>query len=142
VREYGRSPRGSKVYAEKPGKKYARTNVIGALCNGKHTAITCYRNKTNSAFFEDWFYNDLLRTVPRGGTIIMDNARFHRKKFLKALIKKARRKVTLLFLPPYSPDFNPIEKSWANMKKHLRDSIQRFTNINEAIYNHFLLIDI
>jgi putative transposase len=72
----------------------------------------------------------------------MDNARFHRKKSLEALIKKARRKITLLFLPPYSPDYNPIERSWANMKRHLRDSIPRFNNMNEAVYNHFMLIDI
>jgi transposase len=61
---------------------------------------------------------------------------------LEALIKKARRKIRLLFLPPYSPDYNPIEKSWANMKRRLRDSIPKFERINEAVYNYFSLVGI
>jgi transposase len=137
VREHGRSLRGSVVLDEKPGKKYARTNVIGAVCNGKHSAITCYKNKTNSSFFEEWFDKELLKNVPPGGTIILDNASFHRKEALENLIKKKRRKLALLFLPPYSPDLNPIEKSWANMKKHLRDAISHFESINDAVYNYF-----
>jgi putative transposase len=68
--------------------------------------------------FERWFGNNLLAGVKEGYTVIMDRARFHRKKQLEAICKKA--KVRLLFLPAYSPDFNPIEKDWANMKRALR----------------------
>jgi transposase len=64
----------------------------------------------------------------------MDNAWFHRKKVLRKL---ARGKARLLFLPPYSPDYNPIEKSRANMKRHLRDSLKNFDSIDSAIYDHF-----
>ena len=64
----------------------------------------------------------------------MDNAGFHCKKRLRKL---ARGKVRLLFLPPYSPDYNPIEKSWANMKRFLRDSLKSFQNIADGIYNYF-----
>jgi transposase len=52
-------------------------------------------------------------------TVIMDNAGFHCKQKLMATAEKAE--VKLLFLPPYSPDFNPIEKDWANLKRDLRD---------------------
>ena len=50
--EYGRAPGGEKVEDTKPGKKIKRENVIAALCNGKHLAITCYEHSTNSEFFE------------------------------------------------------------------------------------------
>jgi transposase len=84
--------------------------------------------------FEWWFKERLLQKVPKGYTVIMDNAKFHRKKTLK---KIARGKVRLLFLPPYSPDYNPIEKSWANMKRFLCDNMQDFQSVDTAICDYF-----
>jgi transposase len=117
--------------------KFQRLNITGGLCDGKHIAIECYQTSTNAAFFETWFSERLLIEVPRGCTIIMDNARFHRKTELFNLIKKSRRKINLLFLPAYSPDFNPIEKSWANMKRKLRDTLPHFDSVEAAVYDHF-----
>jgi putative transposase len=91
------------------------------MLGGKHMATRQYEHTTTSEFFEDWFKNELLPRVPKGYTIIMDNARFHRKSQLYLLAVEAR--VKLLFLPPYSPDFNPIEHGWANLKRWLRDNM-------------------
>ena len=118
----------------KRGKKIARTNVIGAQCAGEHFSIECYQQKTDSEFFETWFVNNLLKEIPNGYTAIMDNAAFHKKKKLRQL---ARGKIRLLFLPPYSPDYNLIEKSWATMKRSLRGNINKYSSINVAIYNYF-----
>ena len=68
----------------------------------------------------------------------MDNATFHRKKELR---KIARGKVRLLFLPPYSPDYNPIEKSWANMKRFLRNNLKDFQSVVSGIYDYFGFIE-
>ena len=112
-------------------------NVIGGLCNGKHTAVECYGRTTDAALFERQFSECLLKEAPRGSTIIMDNAGFHRKEALLKCIKKARRKVTLLFLPAYSPDLNPIEKSWSNMKRKLRDTLPKHDSVDSAVYDYF-----
>jgi putative transposase len=68
----------------------------------------------------------------------MDNASFHRKKELR---KIARGKVRLLFLPPYSPDYSLIEKSWANMKRFLRGNLKDFQSVASAIYSYFGFIE-
>jgi len=94
---------------------------------------------TDSVFFEKWFEDCLLGEMPKGYTVIMDNAKFHRKKELRKL---ARGKVRLLFLPPYSPEYNPIEKTWANMKRFLCNNLKDFHSVDSGIYNYFSIIDI
>jgi transposase len=137
-REYARAPRGEPVADLTRGNRFERENVIGALCTGEHIAVECYQQTTDSALFERWFEDCLLQEVPKGYTVIMDNASFHRKK---ALRKLARGKVRLLFLPPYSPDYNPIEKSWANMKRFLRNNMCNFQSVDSAIYSYFGISD-
>jgi len=133
-REHARALRGEKIEDVKRGTRFDRVNVIGALCDGVHCAIECFRHPADSKFFESWFENCLLKVLPKGYTVIMDNAGFHRKKGLR---KISRGKVRLLFLPPYSPDYNPIEKSWANMKRYLRGNLQDYKSVDSAIYDYF-----
>ena len=133
-REYARSPRGEAVEDLKRGSRFERVNVVGALCGGTHYAVECYRQTANGEFFERWFSGSLLAAIPKGHTVIMDNAPFHRKKRLRKL---ARGKVRLLFLPAYSPDYNPIEQSWANMKRFLRNNMSNFQSVSSAVYAYF-----
>jgi hypothetical protein len=138
-REYARAPKGEIVEDVRRGSKFARTNVIGAMCETKHFGVECYRQTTNSAFFERRFTECLLKEVPEGYTVIPDNARFHRKKVLRRL---AGGKVRLLFLPPYSPDYNPIEKSRANTKRFPGNNTHDFQSIDLSVYNYFDVSDI
>jgi transposase len=87
----------------------------------------------NSVRFEEWVKDKLLPAVKKGSAIIMDNARFHRKKELEKIMKRAK---VHLFLPPYSPDLNPVEKLWANMKRNLRDTVPLYDLLQTAIYNY------
>jgi transposase len=101
---------------------------------GAHIAIECFKQTADSKFFEAWFENSLLRVIPRGYTVIMDNAGFHRKSILRKIV---RGKARILFLPPYSPDYNPIEKTWANMKRYLRSNPKDYPSVDSAIYQYF-----
>jgi transposase len=94
-----------------------------------------YQGTMNGERFEEWFGNSFLRSVEKGKIIIMDRASFHRKKQLEEVCKK--REVYLLYLPPYSPDYNPVEKTWANMKKELRNAATLHELIETAIYAYF-----
>jgi transposase len=64
----------------------------------------------------------------------MGNAGFHPKERLR---KIARGKVRLLFLPPYSPDYNQIEKTWANVKRFICDYLHNYQVVEDAIYHYF-----
>jgi transposase len=123
-----------KVQDTKRGRKYQRTNIVAGMNGQDAVAPLCYTGTTTSAVFEDWFANSLLPSVAKGSTIIMDNASFHRKSQLQELAINAN--VDLIFLPPYSPDYNPIEKLWANLKRWLRDNLSRFTTLEAAIYDY------
>lgn len=86
----------------------------------------------NSERFEDWFKTKLVKSVPKGNTIIMDRASFHREKKLRNLARRHGLKLQLL--PAYSPDLNPIENTWANMKSALIDTLPNEGNLENAIY--------
>jgi len=137
-RENGRAPRGTNIHGVKSGKRSRRANVVAALRQGKHCTVRRYERSTNAASFEQWFRNVLLPAFPHGQgyTAIPDNASRHRRKALKKL---ARGKARILFLPPHSPDYNPIEKSWANMKRFLRDNLRDFFMAHFLIYEYFAL---
>jgi hypothetical protein len=138
-REYTRAPRGEIIEDSKRGQKFERANAVGALCNGARFGIECYRRMADSVFFEKRFEGSLLGELPKGYTVIIDNARFHRKKELRRL---ARWKARLLFLPPCSPDYNSIEKAWANMKRFLCNNLKDFHSVDSGIHDYFECIDI
>jgi len=97
-----------------------------------------YTGTTDSVLFEYWFENTLLKAVPRYSIIILDNASFHRKSTLEVLAQSAECEV--LFLPPYSPDLNIIEKFWAWLKSKLRKILSRHSSFDEALMDCFNFI--
>ena len=140
-RLYARSKRGVKVHEKISGKRLRRTNIVAGLVYGetaeRHIAAQSYEHSTTAAFFEDWFEFELIPVLPENALVIMDNASFHRKSALYDIAR--RHGVNLLFLPPYSPDFNPIEHSWANFKEWLRNFSWRFPHFDFALDYYFRL---
>jgi transposase len=94
-----------------------------------------YTGSTDHYVFELWFEKELLVQLKEGQTIVMDNATFHRKKVLNELAQQTNSKI--IFLPAYSPDLNPIEKTWANLKSFLRNYAFRFARLQDAISDYY-----
>ena len=130
-RRYGRAPRGLPVYGKISGRKYERTSIVAGQCDKRIVAPLQYSGTMDSALFVFWFRTMLLPSVRRGSVFVMDNARFHKKKVLCELAKAAG--CSILFLPPYSPDLNPIEHFWAWLKKKLRRILLSFDSLDDAI---------
>lgn len=134
-REFAYAPRGQKVIAQISGKKFKRTNIVAGICQGEWVAPMEYNCTTDSVLFEFWFQNCLLKAVRPGSVIVLDNATFHKKSVLPDLAKRYGCEV--LFLPPYSPDLNPIEKKWAWLKTRLRRILPVFSSFDEAFVTCF-----
>jgi len=129
-REYGRGIRGQKIFGEVSGKRFGRQSVIAALFNGKFLSPMCFQGTCDTILFNIWLKKVLLPNLKPGQVLILDNASFHKSLETKKLVEKAGCKI--LFLPPYSPDLNPIEKFWANMKKRMRDLLPKLQNFVRA----------
>lgn len=134
---WGYGIKGQKVYGEVSGKKYGRESFIAGK-NGKQIiAPMCFMGTCNTEVFNTWIEQVLLPELKPDQVVILDNATFHKSPKTKELIESAGCK--LLFLPPYSPDLNPIEKYWANFKAEIKTIIANFNNLSDAIDHVFSL---
>jgi transposase len=129
-REYAKAPRGQKVFAKMSGRKFKRTDIVSGICLGEWISPLQYTGTTDSILFESWFEFCLLKEVRSGSIIVLDNATFHRKSVLPDFAKQHHCEVW--YLPPYSPDFNPIEKKWAWLKRKLRSVLPDFDSFDLA----------
>ncbi len=80
----------------------------------------------NSDIFYAWVTNELLPVLPANAVVVLDNATFHKRQDIQYVIRRAGH--TLEYLPPYSPDLNPIEHKWAqakNIRKKKRCSVEK-----------------
>jgi transposase len=124
LRDYGYSIKGSRVQTEISAIKHNRTSVIGSCAkksNDEKTNLTSsmlVKGTTNGDTFLTYLEKVLIPTLTVGQCVILDNARIHKSTRVKELIEEAGCR--LLYLPPYSPDFNPIEHLWSALKKNLR----------------------
>ena len=130
-REFARGLRGKKVIGEMSGKRFARQSVISALFNGKFFAPMCFEGTCDASLFNVWLKQMLIPNLTPGQILILDNASFHKSAESQKLVEAAGCKI--LFLPPYSPDLNPIEKYWANMKKKVRELLREVQTFAEAL---------
>lgn len=91
-----------------------RVNVIGAILDDKLLNISIFNNNIDSDIFLAWI-KELTKVIPEKSVLVLDNASFHKREEISLIIKD--KDCILEFLPPYSPDLNPIEKKWAQAKK-------------------------
>lgn len=108
-RTHGYSIRGKCCYGKQDWGSKGRTNAIGALIGGAIIAIGLITSSVNTEVFTSWVEQILLANLPAKSVIVMDNASFHKGGDMQKIIANAGH--NLLYLPPYSPDLNPIEKN-------------------------------
>lgn len=128
---HGWSKKGQAVYGTISGKRFYRESFIAAKCASKIFAPFCFQGTCYTKLFEMWIEKFLVPELRPGQVVIMDNASFHKSKKTQEMIEKA--KCTLIFLPPYSPDLNPIEKYWSWFKAQVKSMIHRFSNLSQTI---------
>ena len=80
--------------------------------------VSIFDCNINTAIFNSWVEQDLIPKLPNNSVVVTDNASFHKSPHLKTMIEKAGH--ILEYLPPYSPDLNPIEPKWAQAKSRRR----------------------
>jgi transposase len=114
----GRALRGQRLKAQAPFGHWGSQTFIAALrCDGL-TAPWMITGAINRTLFETYVETQLAPTLRPGDVVILDNLSSHKSEKAKAILKQ--RGAWFLFLPPYSPDLNPIEMAFAKLKAHLR----------------------
>ncbi|MDX2050052.1 MAG: IS630 family transposase [Rickettsiaceae bacterium] len=119
-RTHGYSDKGKRCYGTHDWGAKGRTNAIGAIIGGAMIAIGLISGSVNTAVFTSWVEQILLPSLPKKSVVVMDNASFHKGKDMQKMLEDSGH--TLLYLPPYSLDLNPIEKKWAQAK-HIRRTL-------------------
>jgi transposase len=107
--------------------RQGHTNVIGALLGGILLTVSLFQTTVNAAVFNAWVIQDLLPKLPPNSVVVMDNATSHKGKDMIDALENAGH--TILYLPPYSPDLNPIEHKWAQAKAYRRKNLCSIQNI-------------
>lgn len=128
---YGWNERGERFHALKSGKRKGRVNMIAAYCQGQIIAPFTIEGAINRNVFETWIEKGLIPMLKTGQWLIIDNATFHKGGRIEQLIEQAGCKV--LYLPPYSPDFNKIEKCWSWIKSRIRHCLDQFDCLRDAM---------
>ncbi len=109
--------------------------MIAGWCNRQVLAPMTFKGYCDSALVELWMQEFLIPQLKPGQVVVLDNASFHKSTRLRESIEQAGCKV--LFLPPYSPDLNKIEKFWAQLKHYLRKTLNQFQTLWDAVDNAF-----
>jgi transposase len=118
TRRYGRAPRGERVVDHVPAGKYHATTMLGALRRDGTIAAMVYEGGTDVSVMTAFARGDLRRLLRPKDIVIMDNLSAHKDGEVIAAIESAG--AIACFLPPYSPDLNPIESMWSKVKEILR----------------------
>ena len=134
TRRYGRAPRGERCIASVPHGHWLTSTFLAALRQDGITAPCLFDGAINGEAFRAWVEQFLAPTLRPGDIVIMDNLGSHKVDGVRQAIEA--RGASLRYLPPYSPDLNPIEQFFAKLKALLRKAGARsFAALLKAIAN-------
>ena len=132
TRHYGRSKASERAVDSAPLNTPCNTTILSSIRLDGRTAHTVYQGGTTAGRFAEYLENILIPTLSRDDIIVMDNMRSHHAKAVKEVLDASG--IRYLYLPPYSPDFNPIEKMWSKLKAYLRKAkVRTLSGLPDAV---------
>jgi transposase len=120
---YAYSPKGSRAYTKVPRNRGANTTLLGSMSLRGMGPCLAVEGPTTATVFEAYVERVLAPTLRRGQIVVVDNLGAHKSERVRKLLEG--RGCQLLFLPPYSPDLNPIEEAFSKIKGALRKARAR-----------------
>lgn len=137
---YGWGPKSERLIGSASCGHWKRTTFIGGLTLGGFIAPLVIEQAMNASIFEAWIEQSLIPDMPKNAIIVMDNLSAHKGERVRELIEAAGGEV--LYLPPYSPDLNPIEQAFSKLKHWLRaareTTTQNLWHMIGTILDHFI----
>ena len=134
TRPYGRAPRGERVPEAVPHGHWQMLTIVGALTTMGVQASMTVDAATDTDVFLTFSEPVFAPTLRPGQVVVMDNLRAHKHRKVRALLRA--RQCRLVYLPPYSPDLNPIESAWSKLKTSLRAAKARlWPALEQAVGN-------
>ena len=139
-RLHARAPSGCRAFGHAPRNWKANLSVVGALFPGRAEgplpAVMALEGPIDGDAFRTFVEQELVPALRPGRTVVLDHLSVHKVRGVREAIEGAGCR--LVYLPPYSPDFNPIEGAWSKVKAHLRQAAARsadalFTALGEGL---------
>ncbi len=136
VRMYARAKKGQRARAAVPTKRGKNVSIIGAISIKEIVTSVNLLGGIDNLTFTAFIHQKLLPNLWKGACVIMDNYSIHKGEDIEQLIESAGGK--LVYLPPYSPDFSPIENMWSKVKRILRTiGARTYRDLETAIATAF-----
>lgn len=123
TRQWGRAPKGQRITEATPQGRWKVLTTLGAMSLRGIEAAMTVEAATDGEVFATYLQQVLCPKLSSGDVVVMDNLSAHKVAGIRELIQAAGAK--LIYLPPYSPDLNPIEKAWSKFKQFLRSGKAR-----------------
>ena len=130
TRRYGRAPRGERVREAAPAGHGSTLTLLGAMSREGMLASMTVESPTDGDVFLAYLDQLLCPALRPGQVVVMENLAAHKIQGVRERIEEVGAE--LLYLPPYSPDFNPIEPCWAKVKQSLRSAQARTVEVLEV----------
>ena len=139
TRRYGRAAKGARVIASVPQNYGENLPMLASLSLSGSAAAMTINGAVAGLVFKVYVEQGLCPPLSVGDIVVMDNLPAHKVSGIKELIEA--RGAKLIYLPPYSPDLNPIEKCWSKIKTYLRKATARTrAELEKALQEALLLI--
>ena len=124
---YGRSPVGERLNDYVPDCRFESMTILSSLRIDGTTEALVFDGALNGEMFEAYIKKCLSPRLKEGDIVVMDNLSSHKREGLNEIVEKRGAKIE--YLPPYSPDFNPVENMWSKLKNHLRKVKERSKDV-------------